>query len=126
MLQSIQIFWAKCEVVSDTFNMVSVDGDTSTNDMVIVLANGAAGSSINYNKNDDYTKFVEALRALCIKICRALVADGEGATKLLECRVTGAKTKKDAKLAAKAVVNSSQLKAAMFGADANWGQCCAH
>ncbi|MDD3693006.1 MAG: bifunctional glutamate N-acetyltransferase/amino-acid acetyltransferase ArgJ [Oscillospiraceae bacterium] len=113
---------ALAEVVSDTFNMVSVDGDTSTNDMVIVLANGAAGSSINYNKNDDYTKFVEALRALCIKICRALVADGEGATKLLECRVTGAKTKKDAKLAAKAVVNSSLLKAAMFGADANWGR----
>ena len=113
---------ALAEVVSDTFNMVSVDGDTSTNDMVIVLANGAAGSSINYNKNDDYTKFVEALRALRIKICRALVADGEVATKLLECRVTGAKTKKDAKLAAKAVVNSSLLKAAMFGADANWGR----
>ncbi len=113
---------ALLEVVGDTFNMLSVDGDTSTNDMVILLANGAAGAPLVTEKNDDYAVFAAALRQLCETICRALAADGEGATKLLECRVAGAASKKDARLIAKAVASSSLLKAAMFGADANWGR----
>ena len=110
------------EVVADTFNMLSVDGDTSTNDMVAILANGAAGNPPVTEKDADYAAFLEALRQICEIICRRLAADGEGATKLLECRVTGAASKVDARLAAKAVVQSSLLKAAMFGADANWGR----
>ena len=109
-------------VVDDTFNMLSVDGDTSTNDMVVVLANGAAENTPVTEKNADYDAFLEALHALCAAICRHLAADGEGATKLLECRVSGAASVKDARLAAKAVANSALLKAAMFGADANWGR----
>ena len=109
-------------VVDDTFNMMSVDGDTSTNDMVVVLANGAAENTLVTEKNADYDAFLEALHALCAAICRHLAADGEGATKLLECRVSGAASVKDARLAAKAVANSALLKAAMFGADANWGR----
>ncbi len=109
-------------VVDDTFNMLSVDGDTSTNDMVVVLANGAAGNTLVTEKNADYDAFLEALHALCAAICRHLAADGEGATKLLKCRVSGAASVKDARLAAKAVANSALLKAAMFGADANWGR----
>ena len=109
-------------VVDDTFNMLSVDGDTSTNDMVVVLANGAAENTLVTEKNADYDAFLEALHALCAAICRHLAADGEGATKLLECRVSGAASVKDARLAAKAVANSALLKAAMFGADANWGR----
>ena len=109
-------------VVDDTFNMLSVDGDTSTNDMVVVLANGAAENTLVTEKNADYDAFLEALHALCAAICRHLAADGEGATKLLECRVSGAASVKDARLAAKAVANSALLKAAMFGADAHWGR----
>ncbi len=109
-------------VVDDTFNLRSVDGDTSTHDMVVVLANGAAGNTLVTEKNADYDAFLEALHALCAAICRHLAADGEGATKLLECRVSGAASVKDARLAAKAVANSALLKAAMFGADANWGR----
>lgn len=110
------------EVVEDTFNMLSVDGDTSTNDMVAVLANGMAGNDLITEKNEDYRAFVDALRALCTALCRRLAADGEGATKLLECTVQGAASTADARLAARAVVCSSLLKAAMFGADANWGR----
>ncbi len=113
---------ALAEVADDTFNMVSVDGDTSTNDMTVILANGAAGNPIIDTKNEDYQTFTAALYRLCEKFCRALAADGEGATKLLECRVSGGATKRDARLVAKSVINSSLLKAAMFGADANWGR----
>lgn len=110
------------EVVGDTFNMLSVDGDTSTNDMVLLLANGAAGNPQVKAPGGAYDTFVAALRDLCERMCRLLAADGEGATKLLECVVTGARSKQDARTAAKAVVQSSLLKAAMFGADANWGR----
>ena len=113
---------ALTEVVEDTFNMMSVDGDTSTNDMVVLLANGAAGNSVVNSQNQDYNIFKAALRELCTTICRSLASDGEGATKLLECRVSGGASIKDAKLIAKSVINSSLLKAAMFGADANWGR----
>ena len=113
---------ALLDVVGDTFNMMTVDGDTSTNDMVTVLANGAAGNDMVTEKNADYAVFVDVLKQLSVRLCRELAADGEGATKLLECRVTGAASVKDARLAAKSVASSSLLKSAMFGADANWGR----
>lgn len=113
---------ALAETVEDTFNMLSVDGDTSTNDMVILLANGAAGNPAISEKNGDYSVFAAALRELCEKFCQMLAADGEGATKLLKCRVAGAASKEDAKKIAKAVIGSLLVKAAMFGADANWGR----
>ncbi len=110
------------EVVGDTFNMLSVDGDTSTNDNVILMANGAAGNAVITEKNDDYNTFVEALHTLCADLCRRLAKDGEGATKLMETYVHGAKSVADARTIARSVNNSSLLKAAMFGADANWGR----
>ena len=113
---------ALLDAVGDTFNMMTVDGDTSTNDMVLLLANGAAGNAPVTDKGAEYAAFAAALRELCTALCRALAADGEGATKLLECRVEGAATDQDARIAAKAVVSSSLLKSAMFGADANWGR----
>jgi len=110
------------EVVGDTFNMMSVDGDTSTNDNVILMANGAAGNPVITEKNEDYAEFVDALHTLCADLCRRLAKDGEGATKLLETVVHGAKTVEDARTIARSVNNSALLKAAMFGADANWGR----
>lgn len=110
------------DVVVDTFNMMSVDGDTSTNDTVAIMANGAAGNAPVTEKGADYDAFAAALKTICVQLCRELAADGEGATKLLECRVTDAKTKQDARIVAKAVIESSLLKAAMFGEDANWGR----
>ena len=113
---------ALLETVGDTFNMMTVDGDTSTNDMVAILANGAAGNPELTEAAGDYAVFLDALRMLCTRMVRCLAADGEGATKLLECRVAGGASDRDARLAAKAVVNSALLKSAMFGADANWGR----
>ncbi len=108
--------------VVDSFNMISVDGDTSTNDMVSVIANGMAGNTLISEKNGDFEKFCEALHAVTSYLCRAIAADGEGATKLLECVVDGAKDKDNARIVAKSVICSSLFKAAMFGADANWGR----
>ena len=108
--------------VQTSFNMVSVDGDTSTNDMVSVLANGMAGNAEIVEEGEDYTAFCEALAAVTKYLCRQIAGDGEGATKLLECRVDGAKDENTAKTVAKSVICSSLLKAAMFGADANWGR----
>lgn len=108
--------------IADTFNMVSVDGDTSTNDMVCVLANGMAGNNEITAENDDYNTFMKALNTVTVHLCRCIAGDGEGATKLLECKVTGAKSKEIAKTVAKSVICSSLTKAAMFGADANWGR----
>lgn len=105
-------------VVKDTFNMLSVDGDTSTNDMVCVMANGMAGNALTA----DTAPFRAALQAVCEKLCRIMAKDGEGATKLITCTVTGAKDEKSAKAAAKAVICSSLVKSAFFGADANWGR----
>ena len=106
----------------ETFNMISVDGDTSTNDMVSILANGRAGNKVIDSEGIDYQKFCKVLSTVTTKICTDIAADGEGATKLLECTVFNARTKPDAKTAAKAVIKSSLFKAAMFGADANWGR----
>ena len=108
--------------VADTFNMVSVDGDTSTNDMVTVLANGMAGNPEVTEENEDFRVFMKALNTITVNLCRMIAGDGEGATKLLECVTTGADTLTAAKTAAKSVICSSLLKAAMFGADANWGR----
>ena len=108
--------------IKDTFNMVSVDGDTSTNDMVTVLANGMAGNAEITEEGEDFAVFMKALNSVNLYLCRMIAADGEGATKLLECKVTGAKDNAAAKTVAKSVVCSSLLKAAMFGADANWGR----
>ena len=108
--------------IPDTFNMVSIDGDTSTNDMVSILANGLAGNAPINEEGADYDMFREALRAVTVCLCRMIAADGEGATKLLECRVDGAKDNESAKIIAKSVICSSLTKAAMFGADANWGR----
>ena len=108
--------------VQETFNMVSVDGDTSTNDMVAILANGLAGNAEIASEGEDFENFMRALNTVTVHLCRCIAGDGEGATKLLECRVTGALDKAAAKTAARGVICSSLLKAAMFGADANWGR----
>ena len=108
--------------VAKTFNMISVDGDTSTNDMVSVLANGMAGNSEICAEGEDFATFMTALNTVTVQLCRMIAGDGEGATKLLECKVSGAKDECAAKTVARSVICSSLLKAAMFGADANWGR----
>lgn len=108
--------------IADTFNMVSIDGDTSTNDMVAVLANGMAGNKEITEDGEDFSEFMKALNTVSVQLCRLIAADGEGATKLLECKVNGAADKATAKTVAKSVICSTLLKSAMFGADANWGR----
>lgn len=108
--------------IQSTFNMVSVDGDTSTNDMVVVLANGEAGNSEITEKNADFEVFMQALNTVTVHLCKSIAGDGEGATKMIECSVIGAKSDACAKTVAKSVICSSLVKAAMFGADANWGR----
>ena len=108
--------------IENTFNMVSVDGDTSTNDMVCVLANGMAGNEEITSETEDFKTFMKALNTVNVHLCRCIAGDGEGATKLLECNVSGAESEKIAKTVAKSVICSSLTKAAMFGADANWGR----
>ena len=108
--------------VQTSFNMVSVDGDTSTNDMLCILANGLAGNPVIDAEGADYAAFCQALAAVTRSLCRMIAKDGEGATKLLTCHVTGAADDSTARTVAKSVICSSLLKAAMFGADANWGR----
>jgi len=108
--------------IAATFNMVSVDGDTSTNDMVTVLANGMAGNETVTAEGEDFAVFMKALNTVTVALCRMIAGDGEGATKLLECTVSGADDMGTARTVAKSVICSSLLKAAMFGADANWGR----
>lgn len=108
--------------VEDTFNMISVDGDSSTNDTVAIMANGLAHNAEIAEENADFYAFAEAFKTLAAELSRQIARDGEGASKLLECVVSGAKTTNDAKKAAKAVIASSLVKCAMFGADANWGR----
>ncbi|MCQ2452908.1 MAG: bifunctional ornithine acetyltransferase/N-acetylglutamate synthase, partial [Oscillospiraceae bacterium] len=102
--------------------MVSVDGDTSTNDMVVVMANGMAGNDEVTEEGPEYETFCSALNEVTRRLCRMIAGDGEGATKLLECTVSGAADKATAVTVAKSVICSSLFKAAMFGADANWGR----
>lgn len=108
--------------IANTFNMLSVDGDTSTNDMVSIIANGLAGNEIIDSEGENFDIFMKALNTINIALCKRIAGDGEGATKLLECIVSGANSLGVAKTVAKSVVCSSLLKAAMFGADANWGR----
>jgi len=110
------------KAVGHSFNRLSVDRDTSTNDSVIIMANGQAGNSPISNGSSGYEIFEEALEAVCVKLARALARDGEGATKLVTAAVSGAADEKTAEILAKAVISSSLVKAACFGADANWGR----
>ncbi|MGN0819124.1 MAG: bifunctional glutamate N-acetyltransferase/amino-acid acetyltransferase ArgJ [Christensenellaceae bacterium] len=108
--------------VGSTFNMLSIDGDTSTNDMVVVMANGMAENEEITSDGEDFETFMNALNTINVNLCKMIAGDGEGATKLIECKVSGANCVDTAKTVAKSVVCSSLLKAAMFGADANWGR----
>ena len=110
------------DIVPRTFNRVTVDGDTSTNDMCVVLANGLAGNEQIEWRDDDYTLFCKALHEVCRRMARAIAADGEGASRLITCTVRSARSEESAERLAKAVVGSSLVKAALFGADANWGR----
>ena len=109
-------------VVVDTLNMVSVDGDTSTNDMLTIMASGCANNSEIVEENDDYNVFKDALNQLLTKVSKAIAKDGEGATKLMECVVKNAPQKQLARVIAKSVITSSLLKSAVFASDANWGR----
>ena len=108
--------------IQNTFNMLSVDGDTSTNDMVTILANGMAGNPEITAEGEDFDTFMRALNTITVTLCRMMAGDGEGATKLLECIVTGAADEATARTVAKSVICSSLVKSAMFGSDANWGR----
>ncbi len=108
--------------IQSTFNMVSVDGDTSTNDMVVMLANGEAKNAEITSEGKAFDIFMKALNSVTIALCKMIAGDGEGATKLIECNVCGAKNEDIAKKVAKSVICSSLVKSAMFGADANWGR----
>ncbi|MGI6737638.1 MAG: bifunctional glutamate N-acetyltransferase/amino-acid acetyltransferase ArgJ [Anaerovoracaceae bacterium] len=110
------------EDIRDTFNQLSVDGDTSTNDMVLALASGLAGNDEISGDGTAYRAFAAAFRRLTTRLVRGLAADGEGAGKLIECHVAGARTKETARIVARSVVSSNLLKAAIFGEDANWGR----
>ena len=113
---------ALLETVNVSFNRISVDGDTSTNDSCIVLANGLAGNETITEKGADYAAFLEALQALCMALAKKMASDGEGAKHLITCTVTGAASEGSAETIAKSVISSTLTKAAIFGADANWGR----
>ena len=113
---------ALSEVVKDTYNMVSVDGDTSTNDTVLLLANGLAGNPVINKKDGDYQKFLEALYEVNTILAKKIAGDGEGATALFEVKITGAQSREQAAALAKSVITSNLTKAAIFGHDANWGR----
>ena len=108
--------------IKDTFNMISVDGDTSTNDTVLLLANGLADNPEITEKNEDYYKFVEALHAVNEFLAKKIAGDGEGATALFEVKIVNAESKEQAVTLAKSIVTSSLTKAAIYGHDANWGR----
>ena len=111
------------DAIGDSFNMISVDGDTSTNDMVAVLANGMANNTvITDEQSEAYQAFANALKQICIDLAKQIVADGEGATRMFEVKVKNALTETDAKTIARAVTSSSLVKAAIYGRDANWGR----
>lgn len=109
-------------VVQDSFNMITVDGDTSTNDSLIVMASGLAENAKITEKNEDYNTFLEALTFVCTSLARKMAGDGEGATKLFEAHVVNAKTKADARTLSRAIVGSNLSKAAIYGCDANFGR----
>ncbi|MGB9904282.1 MAG: bifunctional glutamate N-acetyltransferase/amino-acid acetyltransferase ArgJ, partial [Desulfotomaculales bacterium] len=108
--------------VDRSFNMLTVDGDTSTNDTVLILANGMAGNPVITEENEDYRILRDQITGICVHLAKAIARDGEGATKLLEVRVVNAAAEKDARQAARAIARSNLVKAAVFGQDANWGR----
>jgi glutamate N-acetyltransferase/amino-acid N-acetyltransferase len=110
------------EAVDQSFNMITVDGDSSTNDMVLVLANGCAGNPVISGPGLEYQTFAEALTAVAVALAKKVARDGEGATRLIEVQVKGARTLNDARTAARAIAGSNLVKAAVFGRDANWGR----
>ena len=110
------------EIVDDSFNMISVDGDTSTNDTALVMANGMAGNDIITDGSEDYNKFYEALNYVFTELSKKIAGDGEGCTCLFEAQVINAKSKQTAKVLAKSIITSNLTKAAIFGHDANWGR----
>ena len=110
------------EVVAVSFNRISVDGDTSTNDTCCILANGLAGNGEIREKGDDYAAFVRALEDICVRMARKMAKDGEGAKHLVTCTVSGAKSEGQAEAVSKSVISSTLTKAAIFGCDANWGR----
>jgi glutamate N-acetyltransferase/amino-acid N-acetyltransferase len=110
------------ESVQSSYNMISVDGDTSTNDMAIILANGTAGNTLITTEDETYYLFKEALDFLNVELSKAIAKDGEGATKLVEISLLNAKTLQDARVSAKSVICSNLVKSALFGRDANWGR----
>ena len=110
------------EITKVTFNRVSVDGDTSTNDTAVIMASGAAGNELIDWKNEDYEIFYDALKYICTELAKKIAGDGEGATKLVTCTVSGSRSDDAAERLAMEVIRSSLVKAAMFGADANWGR----
>ena len=113
---------AAAQMSSDTYNMISVDGDTSTNDTCLLLANGMAENPVISEKNEDYDRFCEALRTVNEYLAKQMAGDGEGATALFEVKVIGAETKEQAKIISKSVITSNLTKAAIYGHDANWGR----
>ena len=113
---------ALSDVVKDTYNMISVDGDTSTNDTVLLLANGLAGNPVINKKDGDYERFLEALREVNTVLAKKIAGDGEGATALFEVKIQGAQTREQAVTLSKSVITSNLTKAAIFGHDANWGR----
>jgi glutamate N-acetyltransferase/amino-acid N-acetyltransferase len=121
-ISSVMIQKALLKVVNVSFNRISVDGDTSTNDMCVVLASGAAGNAEITAEGADFDAFVEALQAVCVKLAIEMASDGEGATHLITCAVGGARSETDAEIIAKSVISSTLFKAAVFGNDANWGR----
>lgn len=108
--------------VDQTFNQITVDGDTSTNDMVVVMANGCAGNTAFSEGTTEFATFTKMFYAVCQHLAKSIARDGEGATKLIEAQVKGATSKEDARMIAKQIVSSSLVKTAMFGEDANWGR----
>ena len=113
---------ALADAANVSFNRISIDGDTSTNDILSLLASGMAGNDVITGPGEDYAAFSEALNILCIELAKKLAADGEGAAHLITCRVHGAKSETDAEALSKSVISSTLTKAAIFGADANWGR----
>jgi glutamate N-acetyltransferase/amino-acid N-acetyltransferase len=111
--------------VAKSFNMISVDGDTSTNDMVVILSNGQAGNKRIVDKDENYRKFKNKLKILCRVLAKAIISDGEGATKFIEYRVKNSKTVRDAKRIVRTISNSNLVKTALFGRDPNWGRIIA-
>ncbi|CAM3772435.1 bifunctional ornithine acetyltransferase/N-acetylglutamate synthase [Mesobacillus thioparans] len=121
-ISSADLTYALQEVTNTTFNQITVDGDTSTNDMVLVMANGAAGNEPLNRDHPEWLIFVELLKESCASLAKQIARDGEGATKLIEISVSGAMSDEEARMIGKQIAGSNLVKTAVYGADANWGR----